>query len=277
MRLSRRAYPHPVVGNRDDVDAAFQAPIEVSNDGVAYCLSVQVQTSSKTIKRLISEKRATYVLHVECSNTLYRKTFEFSQDERKFTIAADCLNATVEVNVIARSTAEIPRYRVSGSHSDYGKTTFRIDRGGILAVAESHTFDADIDFDALRYISSIMQIRLNHDPADGPIQVDLSSDKISIGLSRGDFENYKIIRANPGLSSSLQTTIVLPALLEALQALKDGESEDEGLRWHRVLTRRLESLGLDCTANSLDAAQKILELPIRRAFFDAREYIERLD
>ena len=86
MRLSRRAYPHPVVGNSDDVDAAFQAPVEVIHDGMAYYLSVQVQTSSKTIKRLISEERAAYVLHVECSNTLYRKAYEFSEDEREFRI-----------------------------------------------------------------------------------------------------------------------------------------------------------------------------------------------
>ncbi len=277
MRLSRRAYPHPVVGNGDDVDAAFQAPIEVRHDGMAYYLSVQVQTSSKTIKRLVSEEKAIYVLHVECSNTLYRKAYEFSEDEREFIIPADCLNATVEVNVVARSSSEIPRYRVVGSHSDYGKTAFRINRGDILAVAEGHTFDADINFDALRSISAIMEIRENRDISDGPIEVDLSSDKIIIRLSRGDFDNYKIIRANPGLRSSLVPTIVLPALLDALQALKDGESEDEGLRWHRVLTRRLERLELNRQANSLHAAQKILELPIKRAFLSARDYIERAD
>ena len=122
-----------------------------------------------------------------------------------------------------------------------------------------------------------MQIRENRDISDGPIEVDLSSNKIIIRLSRGDFENYKIIRANPGLRSSLVPTIVIPALLDALQALKEGESEDEGLRWHRVLTRRLERLELDRQANSLAAAQKILELPIKRAFLSARDYIERAD
>ena len=38
MKLSQRSYPHPVVGNADDVqDAAYQATVEMTTDKLGIC------------------------------------------------------------------------------------------------------------------------------------------------------------------------------------------------------------------------------------------------
>src|SRR5437879_1147963 len=104
MRLTSRSYPHPVVGNRDDVpDAAFQAVVEMTTDKEAIYLEAAVNCSSKTIKDLIKKKDANFVMHVECSNTLYRRAFEFHDNAYRAQIPADNLNDAVEVNVFARA------------------------------------------------------------------------------------------------------------------------------------------------------------------------------
>lgn len=275
MKLSHRSFPHPVVGNEDDVvDAAFQAAISVHNDRVNYYICVKVQCSSSTISKLVKKGDALYVLHVECGNTLYRSATEFTQDEREFMIPGENLNSTVEVNVVTEAKRDIAKYKVDQAHPDYGNATFSVSAGDILAVSEGFTFDADINFDMLRSMSSIMQIRERDDPADAPMEVDLSEEKITIYLSRVDFENYKSIRAHPVLSASLIATLVLPALVEALTTLQGEHSDVEDTRWCRCLKRRIEHAGLSLDAPALRLAQDLLELPIKRAFMSAHNLLE---
>ncbi|MBN8625467.1 MAG: hypothetical protein J0M17_08265 [Planctomycetes bacterium] len=276
MKLSHRAFPHPVVGNANDVvDTAFQAPIEVHNDVANFYLKAQVQCSSRTVRKLVDRGDAVYVMHVECGNTFYRQAFEFSKPEEEVMIPGEFLNSTVEVNVVARAKRDIKRYQVENSHPDYGDATFAIRAGDILAVSEGYSFDADITFDNLKKIGSIMQVVELDEPGDAPMAVDLTAEKITICLCKGDFENYKLIRQNKLLSASLIATLVLPALVEALTHLKGDHSDVEGTRWCRSLKRRVETLGLSTEAEALENAQRILELPLRRAFMSARTMIEQ--
>ena len=275
MKLNYRSYPHPVVGNEDDVlDTAFQAVVEVQNDGAAYYLDVNVQTSSDTIKRLIKRGDAVYVLHVECSNTLYRRAFEFSEGAKTVVIPGGELNATVEVNVVARAKKDINRYRVNSSHPDYGRAAFAIGIGDILAVAEGFTFDADINFDSLRSVSSIMQIKARAEAADLPMSVELYDEKITVYLSKQDYKSYRLIRAHPNLSASVTSTLVLPALVEALTCVQNDRADYEEYRWCRCLIRRIEDLSLSLELEPLELAQRLLELPIQRALVLARAMIE---
>jgi len=74
MKLSQRSYPHPVVGNADDVqDAAYQATVEMTTDKENIYLDAKTLCSSSTLNKLIKSGGATFVVHVECSNTLYRR------------------------------------------------------------------------------------------------------------------------------------------------------------------------------------------------------------
>lgn len=275
MRLSHRSFPHPVVGNEDDVvDAAFQAAISVHNDRVNYYINLKVQCSSNTITKLVKKGDAVYVLHVECGNTLYRSATEFAEEDREFMIPGENLNSTVEVNVVAQAKKDIPKYKVDQAHADYENATFSVSAGDILAVSEGFTFDADINFDMLRSMSSIMQIKPRKDATDAPMEVDLMDEKITIFLSHVDYENYKLIRAHPVLSASLIATLVLPALVETLTVLRGEHSDVEDTRWCRCLKRRIDSSGLSLKTPPLTLAQGLLELPIKRAFMSARALLE---
>jgi len=275
MKISHRSFPHPVVGNSDDVvNAAFQAAISVYNDRVNYYICVKLQCSSSTISELIKKGDAVYVLHVECGNTLYRAAIEFTQTEREIMMPAENLNSTVEVNVVAQAKRDMNKYKVDQAHPDYGGATFNVSAGDILAVSEGFTFDADINFDTLRAMSSIMQIRERDDSVDAPMEVDLSEEKISIYLSQSDFMNYKFIRSQKVLSASLIATLVLPALMEALTVLKGDHSDVEDTRWCRCLKRRIEQAGQTLDNPPLTLAQNLLELPIKRAFMSACTMLE---
>jgi hypothetical protein len=274
MKLSSRSYPYPVVGNRDDVPgAAFQAAIEVSTDKAAVYIDTAINCSSKTINDLVKKKDASFVLHVECSNTLYRRAFEFYDSNHRIQIPTDNLNDAVEVNVFTRAMKDLSGYRVGSAHPEYGNNAFDLEEGDILAIGEGHVFYAEAPFDALSPIGSIMQIRGAHDDGDLPMRVEYSGDKIQIVLSKKDFAEYHLLKEMEGLSIALATTITLPVLIDAIHILQEEPGDDR--RWMRALTRRIESVGLKLEGGEpLETAQIILELPVKRTLAAARMHAE---
>jgi hypothetical protein len=280
MRLSRRSYPHPVVGNLDDVPgAAFQATVEMSADKDNIYLDVNIQNSSATIRHLLEMARAVYAVHVECTNTLFRRVFEFREESKRIAVRADQLNDMVEINVFAVATQDASGYAVDKAHPDYEGSVFDVKKADILAVGEGRSFVVESSFDVLGRIGSIMQIDRTAENGDLPMRIDFDGEKIRIILSNEDFKAYKLMRHDEALSSVLTTAIVVPALLETLHYIDsaDGGEDAEALeafRWYRVLTRRIEELGLKDEPDKLTQAQKLLELPLKRALVTAGKLAE---
>lgn len=273
MRLSDRSFPYPVVGNRDDVPgAAFQATVEMTSDKQSVYLDASINCSSKTINNLVKKGDACFLLHVECSNTLFRRAFEFDETTHRIQIPSDRLNSAVEVNVFARATKDLSSYRVDGAHSDYGDVTFDLEKGDVLAVGDGQVFYVESNFDSLSRIGSIMQIHQGQD-LDMPMKVDYGREKILIYLSKKDFADYKALKGADNVLVPLTTAIVLPVLLQAIHIVKDEPDDD--LRWVRALRRRVENLGLTFDRDPLELAQLVLELPLKRAFATARTQDER--
>lgn len=275
MRLSERSYPHPVVGNRDDVPgAAFQAAVTATSDKENFYIDIQIECSSASVQSLIQEQRATFVAHVECSNTLYRQAFRFTETSHRITIPGSRLFDKFEVNVLACASANVPGYIVAGAHPDYGDAAFDLSEGDIVAVADGHEFLAEFE-DALARIGSIMQVDESRDADDGIMKVDWNGKRIVIILSKKDFATYSILKAVEPIGSTLASMIVLPVLIQALHETKNSDSYLAGCRWHDILQRRLAKLDvLGTDFDELDVAQQLLELPIKRALASARALLE---
>lgn len=276
MRLSQRSFPHPVVGNRDDVPgAAFQGAVEMSSDQQQVYVDVAINCSSSTVNSVVASGAATFVLHVECSNTLFRRAYQFSETSHRLAVPADSLNDSVEVNLFVRALKDLNGYRVEKAHPEYGDASFQIKRGDILAVGEGHVFHIESSFDAMSRIGSIMIIKESTENGDLPMKADFMGDKIVIILAKQDFADYKLLKANEGVAGPLTTTLVLPVLVEALHILKtDSEGEEDGRRWVRILMHRIEKLGLENETDAIILAQELLELPVKRALASSRMLAE---
>lgn len=276
MKLSARSYPHPVLGNRDDVpNAAFQASLDMTTDREQVYIAAEIKCSSQTINSLIKNADAEFVIHVECSNTMFRRAYPFSNPSHRISIPIDNLNDAVEVNVFVRAAKVLSAYRIPDAHPDYGSATFEVEKGDVLAVAEGQVFHIESSFDSLSRIGSIMQITVS-EIDDAPMSANFETDKIVIYLSKKDFEDYKLLKSTDGLTGPLTTAIVLPVLVEALHILRDVQRDetDDGRRWVKALTRKIDVLGLAKESDSLILAQKILELPVKRALTSAKTFIE---
>ena len=275
MRLSRRSFPYPVIGNENDVDASFQATIDPpESDGVEYAITVHVQTSSETLLKLVADSVAKYVLHVECGATHFRRTYDISGDSKTIRVPAQSLSSTVELNVMAIATRQIKTYRVKRAHADYEGRSFLVPSGGILAVSEGQSFDADIDFDAMQRVDSIVRLKLG-DPSQDIVYVDLDAEKISIELPPEDFELYKKLKMNSAIGASLIPSLVVPALVEAITMLAQNPHDPPNFRWARCIIARMQREHISLADNTpFEIAQRLLKGPIRRAFSAASQLME---
>ncbi|VTT98817.1 Uncharacterized protein OS=Lysinibacillus fusiformis ZB2 GN=C518_2415 PE=4 SV=1 [Gemmataceae bacterium] len=274
MRLSNRSFPHPVVGNGDDVPGAeFQVTFEFEADKSNFYLKALVQCSSQTLLKAIRKGRACYTMHVECSNTLFRHTYDFDTETHRVTIPTTAIHDTVEVNAFVRAKAAIPKYTVEGAHPDYGDAVFQVGPGDILAVADGQTFDADHSVDPLRRVGALMVVEQSGKPVAHPMEADFDADKIRILLCEEDFAAYGDMKAVPHLTNHLTTTLVLPVLIEAIHLLGDEPDAAPENKWAKILSRRLETLAVGSSATALEKAQQLLGLPIRRALASAQTYL----
>ena len=104
------------------------------------------------------------------------------------------------------------------------------------------------------------------------MKVDYNSEKIRILLCKNDFKTYSKLKTVPTLTSHLTTTIVLPVLLEALHYVADDNQGLQAYKWYRNLERRIEVLDLQSEQDVSAKAQKLLDMPIRRALAAAESY-----
>jgi hypothetical protein len=269
MKLSPRSYPHPVLGNSDDVPGvSFQATIKMTLDKENIFLSINITCSSAVINRLVVEEKAKAIIHVECGNTFYRQVFNLKNlKDEVIAIQREDLNNEVEVNTFVVATDDISDYVVDGANDDYAGAKFAIQKGDILAKDGVLIFDIDTKYDAMNSIASFIKIKCSDIEADTPIKTNDSNDSVFILLSKNDFSIYNTYKKHPAYSGLMSSTLVLPVLVDLIsQVSQIDDPESDERRWVRILSRKLDELQLPERTETLVKAQKILELPIQRDF-----------
>ncbi len=278
MRLSSRSYPHPVVGNGDDVPSVgFQATIESELRPPDCVLEVSINCGSPTLKKWIEKGSACYIVHVECGRTLYRKSFPSQEPRFRIPIPAQDLNGVVELTRLIVATRAIRRYEVPEANEAYGGAVFAVEPGDILACGEPRDFEQRTR-DPLRRIGSIVEIVCSDKPGEHPMNATYGSEKIRIVLSKTDHANYAALAGKPHLRSLIATALVVPVLVDAVYKLRHESEAHADCKWATVIGRRVEELGLDiATAHPLIVAQKLYGMPMSRAFKSAQASMQSPD
>lgn len=254
----------------DFVNCRFQAEVRVRSDrtGNLYALEVECRTDCKDLIELIRNRKACYACHIECMTTRFRRLVRSFDEKFAFEVPADAVEGKVEFCCFILAEEDLPAYRSSDFHPDYGGASFRVARGDILAVDQGGYFTADKDIDPLRKIPSIFTVAPNPDADAGPMEIDATGHKVVIYLSRENFHRYRALSVNRELHPVLSALLVLPALVHLLDEIKGGRADSyEDRRWYRAVARRLREMGMNAEApdswpDSVCLAQKLIGDPL---------------
>jgi hypothetical protein len=274
MIVRNRSFPYPVLAPfRDDVSPnAFSISVTIDADADWFYLSTKFAYENASLEAMTGRNEAFHVLHVECKRNYYRRLFPLAGRSGGIAISTSDLVGRVEVSGYIIASQPVEGYCITGSHPDYGGSTFQVQQGDVLAVAQTVLFDAYADYDPLSQISSILSVKESEAEETGPIQLDTTGDRLVVTLAKQDYGRYVELKGDPMLGPLLANQIVVPALLDAvheMQSLGEDDFETEmEKRWFRSVARKLEELGVDIgkpETSALDAVQALLSLPLRRS------------
>ena len=264
MKYNNRAYPHPVLGIDNNINDTFDINLKVSTDSGKICINVTYNLSNSELNKIIKARQAFFCTQLYCKGTLYRETFEsFKSIHETIEIESIRLHDLVEMDFFICACKEIPDYTNSLFNDDYKGYSFAIEKGDILAYGGKGNFYANKSPEELKSISAFMNIDTEN-KNNVPMSNNYDSDKITIILSQNDYELYQRIKIEKLLVNTLHSSVVLPALAEAIRFAKSDDKIDYlDKKWFILLDKLIQANETD---DPLQTAQKILELPVNRSF-----------
>lgn len=267
MKFNNRNFPHPVLGIEDDFSAGEMAvELKVSTRKEYIEITPIFRLNSEYLQSLISNEHAVYVAHVYCRGTVYREVFTSKNSlAEPIRIPANFLNGSVDIDFFVCTQKQFDNYHSSDFNIDYHNTPFSVDKSDIIAYAGKGTFYANKKPIELQSVSALMNID-SSGKSKVPMYLDYEGEKITIMLCTEDYQNYKLLKNNKSLIGVILSSIVLPALIDALFFLEHKDSENyRSSAWYKALSE-IKETGKKKYPDPLRLAQKILDLPLYNCF-----------
>ena len=277
MEIKYKLYPYPVLWNKNDdykIPSEFSAEIKTEENFKNTKLKIKFFLKDKEIEKLIRENKAEYVVHIEGTRTYFRDFISTRETEITYDLKDRDILGKLEINFFILAKQDIRGYRNDNFNEDYSSEAFNLKKGNIIAIADGYRFDIEKNDDELGKISSIFGICKKETVEQTGMTVDMSYEKIRIGLNITDYVNYSQLSQNPNKVDSVNSIIIFPALIYIFEQLKKDFTETDytEYKWFRALENIFKKNGQELNKElleneiSIDLAQRVLNYPIERAF-----------
>lgn len=284
MRNKAIEYPHPVLNEytNDFTDCDFSIRI-VSHGDSSKNLEFEIQYSLNCpgMMQLIRNGYAKIYLRIMCHRTSYRKVEELEVDRNTIiTLPKILVSDVVDFQGMIVTTKDCENYVLTEFNNDYFKgTSFRIRKGAILANEPGLKIKLNTILE--KSVSGIVQI--TGSPSISEMSVNYASveeedpaisNYIVITLPDIEYKNYAKLRTKKhlknGVERFLQSSIILPAVTEAIALLRKEEELEpvaddlhyRGTVWADSIIQALANLGVEelatCNRSDFELANLVL-------------------
>ena len=277
MNITKRLYTYPVLSEeRDDyVDSIFDAEVQYKMNGVNNLqFDFDIEMDNKDLQRMILAGDAEYVIHIECANTSFRTAIHDISNHVSKEIPIGRINGRIEIIVLIATKKDVSHFVNSKWDDDYQGLSFELSKGSILAYKNIPVIDIVKNYEEFNSASSIFKVykRLTSEPK--PMEIDLSTAQIGIGVGLQEYEIYSRFCDKEELQPILNSMMIFPALVYVFEELKQENGIDNysGRNWYVSLSIAYEKRGIDLAdellnsdKTSVQLAQEAMELPLNAA------------
>lgn len=267
MKYANYSFPYPVLGTKSAKaqiqDLGFISFVKAPN---SYDIEFTSYIVNEKLQELINKDQIIYMAHVQCSCTLFRKSWFFKDKEFSIQIPTVDLLGLVAIDFLLVSRVDIQNYSNDYFLDEYKEYSFQINKNDPLVVLDEKIFDIDIDYKNLKAVSSVMSIEIGESDVS---RISLESSKIVIKLPLDQYEIFSShLNNDPRLEPVFHSSIVLNALILALLKLDDYEDN----LWARSIKYRLvnepELCNFECNDpfDAYELAQLLMGKPYKRLF-----------
>ena len=277
MNITNRLYTYPVLSDEKDdyISSKFSVNASHTMSGVnTLQLNFDINLDCKEIQNMIDCGKAEYLIHVECSTTAFRTVIKSRLPYINKEIPISRINGTVEMVAFVVVAQDIEKFKCGDWIDDYYGMEFSLKIGSILAYQNLNELHITKDYEEFSNASSIFMVYKRITNEDKPIEVELESSKIKIGLGTDEYLAYTRFYKKPELQSILNSMIILPALVFVFEELKQegGIEQYRNRKWYESLEKAYDQRGINLAneilneeKKSIVLAQEAMELPISRA------------
>jgi hypothetical protein len=282
--LGNISWPHPVLGNSDDIEGSFHVKISGTiKDQVISLKSENIEINNDYFKSLIDDDKAAILFKLTCSSTLYSDQFENNLDT---TINCSLISNRLNIDVLIVAKEDIDNYSDDSFHEDtrLGNNlgVFKVFKGSIIGDAGSISFPLNNEY--RKGIAGIIEFQ--EADSDEPISIDADGSKIIVKYPDSPNRQNMITTFTTGRKEYINTFLnlfVLPALSEAFRILIESRVNNsydtvvDECDWARVIDENMSD-PISITDNPFELAQLFLkqmterktgltdDIPIYKAF-----------
>lgn len=269
MKIKNKISPYPILFkyNDDFINSSFSSDINAINKPNHLDLKINFTLNDDTILNLIKDNKAVYLVHAECPITSFRKLTISKDNFIELTLPSTKLRGKLEICTFVVANCEIKKYSNHNFHEDYYGLEFDLDKGNILAIGNGKEFEISKTDEDLENLPSIIKIFKSKDKKFGEITVDTEGDYILVGLYEDCFEKYNLLGRSQ-FKNTMLSLILLPAMITVLERMLEDYDNMEDLKWFKVLSAILESLGVNVSELNNDLSSKGSILYIAQLIFD---------
>ncbi len=286
MRFKNRLSPYPILDNYGDdyINSSFTAEYEVSIQFSEVYGKITFKLENEEIEALIADKKAEYLVHIECPSTCFRTIISTLEKEAEFKLNSKDLSKTIEIRTFVVLTENVCDFSSKSFHPDYTGQKFDLSAHQIIAVGKAMNFNVEKDEKDLDSLPSIFRIIKMKDTKKGSLSINTDNDDhIIIGLA----ENVYGLYGNLGkttFKAAAFTLVLLPALIIIIQRMHDYRNDEDfkNRHWFQVINTLLEKnkFKLDDVKlendSLLSVCQSIFADPIARSFVELESCSERM-
>lgn len=273
MKINNSLYPYPVLSsfNDDYIDSKFEVSYNLNEIDGLKTLEARFDCTEPSILQLIEDGHACYFLHIECTQTAFRKILETRKERLEFNIDPKQLRGVVELNSLIVAKDNHLKLNSTQMNPIYEGREFDVEFGDVIAATLTSKLNIEDSLNDFRSMSSIMKVAFSKNEF---MEVNTDSDLIYVRLPEKQYNSY-VHFAMSKYQNLVLSAVIFPALIHVLNLMPKLLDESESLKWFEVIHGRLLKMNLDVESinnqiSSIELAQKILQNPLDRAFEEIR-------
>lgn len=267
MRISEETrFPHPVLSpdtgdfpsGEFDLSFVYQENPETG----ALTLEHNITLTEAGIKELVETGKAAVGCFVRCGDTYYTELRTLAFPSGRSDFAAGTLLNRVSLRPVIWLKDNLPEWNYKDIHEEFSPP-ISLSHGDIIAFCDEHIIS--VGQAKLASIESIFELDHSPDVPEGVLQVQLDCDRITILTSQNTHEAILLLRGQARGKPVVMNAVYLPAVMEVLDALRDGAGQYDVHRWYAPFIARCDHRGIDPSAEAsiLENAQKLLDSPTK--------------
>ena len=286
MRAKSSLSPYPILNNYGDdyISSSLTVDYDVTTQFREVYGKLTFRLDNEDIMKLIDDKAAQYVVHIESPSTCFRQVIKSFDPEVEFRIDSVKISKMIEIRTFIMLVRDVKDFTSPKFDPFYKGMSFNIGAHQIIAVGSAMDFNVVKDDRDLESIPSIIQISRLSGKKKGSITVNTeNASHIIIGLTDDVFEQYCKLGKSTFRDTAF-SVVLMPALVVVLQRMYQNKDDAvvTSLHWYKVIESMLEKNGhsienLDvATDNLLMICQAVFADPIARSLAELDRRAERL-